>query len=298
MTARRPKDLVFTLFGDYLLHRSEAVWVGSLISLLAPLGLNEPTVRTALSRIARRGWIRSERVGRRSYYSLTAKGRRLLEEGEARIYHPDWDRPWNGQWVVLTYSIPEGDRHLRNQLRDRLTWLGFGSLGNGLWISPHDVEGEILEIAESLGIQDRLECFRGDAIGLSAPERLVERCWDLPAINFRYEAFIQRYAPEFLACRDAQEQGELDPERAYVLRFELIHEYREFPYLDPYLPRALLLDNWGGECAAHLFKSFHDLLAPAADRYVDSLLAAAAKPSRARSRPGGFRDSNSQFVSK
>jgi len=298
MTARRPKDLVFTLFGDYLLHRSEAVWVGSLIALLAPLGLTEPTVRTALSRIARRGWISSERVGRRSFYSLTKKGRKLLEEGEARIYHPDWDRPWGGQWVVLTYSIPEGDRHLRDLLRDQLTWLGFGSLGNGLWISPHDVEGEILEIADSLGIQDRLECFRGDAIGSSTPQRLVERCWDLPAINSRYEAFIQRYASEFKAFREAQERGELDPERAYVLRFELIHEYREFPFVDPYLPRALLLDNWGGECAAHLFKTFHDLLAPAADRYVDSLLAEASKPPEASSPRRESPDSNSQFVSQ
>ena len=74
--------------------------------------------------------------------------------------------------------------------------------------------------------------------------------------------------------------------------------YREFPYLDPYLPRALLLDNWGGECAAHLFKTFHDLLAPAANRYVDSLLAEAPKLSQARSQRGGSPDSNSQFVSQ
>ncbi len=283
MTSRRPKDLVFTLFGEYLLHRSDAVWVGSLISLLAPLGLEEPAVRTVLSRIARRGWIRSERVGRRSYYSLTGKGRKLFEEGAARIYHPDWDRPWNGHWILLTYSIPEQDRRLRDDLRDRLAWLGFGSLGNGLWISPHDVEAEILEVAESLGIHDRLECFRGDAIALSDPERLVERCWDLSAINARYEAFINRYAPLFRSHRQAQEQGELDAERAFVLRFELIHEYREFPFLDPYLPRALLPENWGGECAAHLFKTFHELLARPADDYVDSLLAQAP----ARGRPGG-----------
>jgi phenylacetic acid degradation operon negative regulatory protein len=243
--------------------------------MLAPLGLNEAAVRTALSRIASRGWIGSQRVGRRSYYSLTSKGRTLLEEGEARIYHPDWDQPWSGEWLLLTYTIPEEDRHLRDQLRDRLTWLGFGSLGNGLWISPHDVEDEIREVSRSLGITDRVECFRGEAVGSTDPERLVARCWDLPAVNARYEEFIQSYSPQFRACRAAQQEGSLDPERAYVLRFELIHEYREFPSLDPFLPRALLPENWAGECAAHLFKTFHELLAGPADQYVDRLLSEA-----------------------
>ena len=38
---QRPQDLVFTLFGEYLLHRPEPVWVGSLISLLETFGLSE-----------------------------------------------------------------------------------------------------------------------------------------------------------------------------------------------------------------------------------------------------------------
>ncbi len=52
MPAQRPQDLVFTLYGEYLLHRDEPIWVGSLISLLQPFGLAEAAVRTALSRMA------------------------------------------------------------------------------------------------------------------------------------------------------------------------------------------------------------------------------------------------------
>ena len=58
-------------------------------------------------------------------------------------------------------------------------------------------------------------------------------------------------------------------------RFRLVHEYRDFPLIDPYLPRALLLKNWAGECAAHLFRTYHDLLATPAARYVESVLAEA-----------------------
>ncbi len=48
MPAQRSQDLVFTLYGEYLLHHDEAIWVGSLISLLQPFGLSEGAVRAVL----------------------------------------------------------------------------------------------------------------------------------------------------------------------------------------------------------------------------------------------------------
>lgn len=274
MTARRPKDLVLTLFGDYLLHRSESVWVGSIVALMAPLGVREGAVRTVLSRMTTAGWITSRKVGRRSYYALTERGRAMLEAGEERIFHPEWERKWKGRWFLLTYTIPESDRHLRDRLRDRLGWMGFGSLGNGLWVSPHALEDEVKELAVSLGIERWIECFSAEATAFTTPESLVERCWDLPELNLRYETFIQRYSGEFLRLRDRSAAGELDAELAFKLRFELTHEYREFPFTDPFLPRSLVPRNWAGECAAHLFRSFHDLLKGPADTYVDGLLEA------------------------
>ncbi len=273
MAARRPQDLVFTLYGDYLLHRSDPVWVGSLIALLGPLGLSEGAVRTVLSRMTKKGWLSAERDGRRSYYDLTARGRKLLEEGGARIYHPSWDQPWDGRWFLLAYSIPEESRHLRHQLRDRLSWLGFGSLGNGLWISPYDLASEVSEIAESLEIEDHVEWFRTENGRPDEAPRLVTKCWDLPGINTRYEDFVSRYVPVFEHCRDGLKARVIKAEECFVLRFELIHEYREFPFLDPYLPRALLPNNWAGECTAHLFKVLHDMLMDPANHYVDTVLA-------------------------
>jgi phenylacetic acid degradation operon negative regulatory protein len=272
MTPLRPQDLVFTLFGEYLLHRAGPVPVGSLISLLDPFGLTEGAIRTALSRMVRRGWLVSVRRGKRGQYALSARGRRLLESGEARIFHPRWDEPWGGQWYVLAYSIPESRRSLRDRLRVRLAWLGFGSLGNGLWISPHDVDAEVRELARSFRLEKRMVSFRGPAAGFTEAGRLATTCWDLPGINRGYAAFIRRWTPEYLRCRSAVGRGAVPDEESFALRFRLIHEYREFPLLDPHLPRALLPPDWGGECAAHLFRTFHDLLVAAADRHVDAVL--------------------------
>lgn len=272
MTSIRPQDLVFTLFGEYLLHRPGRVPVGSLIDLLVPFGLSEGAVRTVLSRMVRRRWLVSGGRSRRGLYALSARGRRLLEAGAARIFHPRWDEPWDGQWYLLAYSIPESRRKLRDRLRVRLAWLGFGSLGNGLWISPHDVDGEVRELARSFRLESRLVSFRGPATGFTEPAQLVKTCWDVPGINRRYEAFIRRWQPQYERVRSSVPAGAVDAEACFVLRFRLIHEYREFPLLDPYLPRALLPPDWSGERAAHLFRSVHDLLVVPADGHVDRVL--------------------------
>jgi phenylacetic acid degradation operon negative regulatory protein len=277
-TARRPQDLVFSLFGEYLLDRPAPVWVGSLIELLAPLGLTDGAVRTVLSRMARKGWLESERRGRTAWYDLTSKGRTLLRRGAERIYDRDPDESWDGTWYLVAYSIPEEDRELRDRLRVRLAWLGCGSLGGGVWISPRDVHDPIAEIVSELGIEEQVEIFRARHMGFSEPRRLVASCWDLATVGRRYTRFIRRFHPLLLEDLAAKDGGMLSPEGAYVRRFELIHEYRQFLSLDPHLPRPLLPPDWGGECAAWLFEKYHDLLSDHADRYVDAVLASAPAP--------------------
>lgn len=270
MPTSRPQDLVFTLFGDFLLHRPGPVWVGSLIALLAPLGLSATNVRTVLSRMAGKGWLESEKHGRRSYYSLTERGRRLLEEGETRIYRPVEDAEWDGQWTLVAYSIPEERRSQRDRLRLRLEWLGFGSLGNGLWVSPHDMRDRVLSMAEDLEVAGDVEVFRGDHVGHGSSSDLVSQCWDLETLNRRYEAFVGRHLAPCVALKEGRET--VDPEEAYVRRFNLVHEYREFPLQDPFLPRKLQSEEWAGECALSLFNYYRGLLAEPADRFVEPLV--------------------------
>jgi len=258
-----------------LLATDRPVWVGSLIALLEPFGLSGGRVRTTLSRMSKRGWLRGERMGRHAYYSLTSKGRRLLEEGQAKIFHPTWDHDWDGQWVLLAYSIPQGARSLRDRLRDRLAWLGFGSIGNGLWISPHDVGDEVGALAEHMDLGDRLVWFRATRAGGETTGDLVARCWNLAALGASYTAFVARWA----AVRDRARLDPRDPasasERAFVDRFALIHEFRRFRLEDPFLPRTLLPTPWPGDAASSLFLELHDALVGPADAHVESVLDAA-----------------------
>ena len=162
----RSQDLVFTLFGDYLLERDQPVWTGALITLLGQLGLSPMAVRTVLSRMTRKGWLTAERRGTRSWYGLTPKGHRLLASGRERIYHPRRDHDVGRHCGRSSPSpFPRTRRRLRDALRVRLSWLGCGSLANGVWISPRDVRTEIGEIAADLKVARHLEVFRGEHAG-------------------------------------------------------------------------------------------------------------------------------------
>jgi len=273
MKSKRPQVLVFTLFGEYLLDRRKPVWVGSLISLLRPFRVSEGAVRTVLSRMTRKGWLKARRSGRNSFYDLAPRGLRLLEEGRDRIFHPALEDDWDGHWYLLTYSIPEDTRHLRDRLRVRLAWLGFGSMGNGVWISPHNVEDRVLAMASEMHVEDKLLFFRAHQLGNADGQDLVRRSWDLDALARRYLDFLERWRPVYHQYRGDPEITRTDEARCFVDRFNLIHEFRAFPLEDPFLPQVLVPETWPGQEAATLFNGLHDLLEAPAEHYVAGVLA-------------------------
>ncbi len=272
MATKRPQDLVFTLYGEYCHDLNHPVWVGALISLLQPFGLSEAAVRTVLSRMVAKGWLRTRRRGRKAFYDLTAHGRKILDDGSKRIFHPNWDYEWDGRWYLLSYSIPEDVRHVRDRLRIRLAWMGFGSLGNGMWISPHDVDERVAEMVDELEIQENLVCFRAEHLAQTDHFDLANRCWDLEGLAVRYRDFLRLWGPGLDVIRLGLEDGTLTDEGCYVRRFNLLHEFRHFPLDDPYLPKILLPDDWPGRDAVRLFKELHDLLEAPAERHVASVL--------------------------
>jgi phenylacetic acid degradation operon negative regulatory protein len=273
------QDMIFTLYGDYIRHRGGEAWTGSLIELLGLFGSSGQAVRSTLSRMSQKGWLKSRKVSRYSFYSQTPKFLNLLEEGAQRIFQPRYD-PWDGQWHLITYSIPESKRHLRRRLRRRLLWLGFGTLNHATWISPRDLRAEVEQVVNTLHIRSYVESFAGEHRGFATDEEIVARCWDLKRLNDYYADLIARYEPPF---REHQARlaagGSLESRECFVQRFMLIHEYRSSPYVDPNLPPELLPDDWVGERATRLFQRYHELLDEKAEVYLDSVLAKAPQVS-------------------
>jgi phenylacetic acid degradation operon negative regulatory protein len=270
--AARTQDLIITLYGEYIRHRGGEAWTGSLIQLMDCLGTSEQATRSALSRLSRKRWLASRREGRRSFYCVTEKATTILEEAAQRIYHPRQD-PWDGQWHIVTYSIPEELSNNRDKLRTRLKWLGFGQLSPGTWISPRNERDEVEKTLKRLDLMGHVEWFSGEHKGFTNNLHLVKRSWNLDRLNGAYADFVERFQPRLTHFQDLIEQNN-SPVLSdfFVERFWLVHEYRSFPYVDPNLPPELLPDDWLGYQADEIFKTFYDLLTEMADQFVNETL--------------------------
>jgi phenylacetic acid degradation operon negative regulatory protein len=243
--AASARGLLFTVLGEFVLGTG-VVWTSTLIETLGHLGVEDKTTRQALMRTAADGWLRAERVGRRTKWHLTGDAEQMLTDGAQRIYSftgaiEDWD----GRWLLVSARLPERDRRARNMLRSRLAWAGFGSLAPGLWISPHpDREAEATKALYDAGAGKDGHVFIATRPGVGEVVAMVQQAWDLDAIEDEYEEFLKEFA--------ATRSGNL-----LTRQIELVHSWRRFPALDPALPRELLPAHWSGVEAAALFARRH-----------------------------------------
>src|SRR3954464_2566771 len=96
----RSKSLVVTIFGDAIVPHGGTIWLGSLIELLAPFGVNDRLLRTSVFRLAQEGWLGAQRDGRRSAYAILPQVLPRFERAYRRIYAP-LGVHWDGRWTVL-----------------------------------------------------------------------------------------------------------------------------------------------------------------------------------------------------
>ncbi|HUJ05123.1 MAG TPA: PaaX family transcriptional regulator C-terminal domain-containing protein [Streptosporangiaceae bacterium] len=258
------RSALFDLYGDHLLSRGEQAPVAALVRLLAPLRISAPAVRTAVSRMARQGWLTPVRLAEGAGYRLTPRAVSRLRQAADRIYRQDAP-PWDGRWhVVIAERV--ADRAGRDRLRSALGYLGYACLDGSTWISPR----QSAELDPLLGTERvRAERFHarydGDARGLAA------RAWDIDGLALAYRRWLD-LAADLVPPPHADQPDEM----IFAARSELVHEWRKFLFIDPGLPAELLPARWPGAEAAELFHVEAERLLPAAARFVDCCLNGAA----------------------
>jgi phenylacetic acid degradation operon negative regulatory protein len=255
------RSLLLTVLGEYLLPRECPVWQETLVGALVSVGYTEQAARQALSRSTRDGWLRAERRGRRARMALSDGASELLRSGAERIYGFGEPWEWDGRWLVVVLRVPEDRRAVRHQLRTKLAWAGLGSLGGGVWLTPH-VEREA-ELAATISDEAAAEAtsFLASLGSMGDPSGVAAAAWDLGAVSEHYEAFID----DFARVRPASPAG------CFRMQTLLVHAWRKFPFLDPDLPVALLPAGWPRRRAHELFADRHRRWQHAAEAYFDQL---------------------------
>lgn len=259
----RPGALVVDLLGDLNRAGHREMRLKALVAAGEDIGVSGPTMRVTLARLRERGWFEVRREGRESVYRLTPAGVAALNEGGRRIFH-EMPGPWAREWSMVIYTVPDGDRQTRDELRRRLVWLGFGPLAPATWICPHDRLDEIANAAATLPAA-RLTLLTTRSSGLAADRALADRCWDLASLAADYESFVTAVRSRMPDYQRAVADGRV----ALAERVRLVHEYRRFTGRDPRLPEELAPAGWPGGEAHRLFRQAHALLAtPAAAHYA------------------------------
>ena len=249
-------SLIITLFGDAITQHGEEIWLGSLIGMLAPLGISERLVRTAVFRLVQDDWLQSHRSGRRSYYRFSSTGHHYYERAARRIYSagkPDWDHGWT---IVIPAFVPEEHREA---LRKGLLWQGFGLMATGVFAMPSGDRRALDELLSQLGIAKSvviLDASSDETPSLETLNNLVRERWNLNEVAELYQSFLDTWSsiPDFLDTPKSPVDGHTE----FLLRILLIHDYRRILLRDPELPTEMLPTPWIGfesqELTATIYK--------------------------------------------
>lgn len=266
-----------TFAGCYLRRIGGWVAVADLIALLSLVGVSEPAVRQAIRRLRSRGFVHAERRGGVAGYALTPAGAADLEPGDERIFRYGQASVDDG-WVLAVFSVPESERGRRHRLRSHLGWLGFGTVGSGVWAAPAGLADAARQLLSANGLGDYVTWFHARALDPVD----ASSWWDLEALRAQYLAFTAQWEPltgtDSAGGRGAAQDGHgagdghggghgghdgprdaiPDGAGAFAHYVRLVDSWRLFPRIDPGLPAELLPDDWPGPRAWEIFASLRE----------------------------------------
>ena len=281
----QPRHLIVTVYGLY--GRADGGWlsVATLIRLLADLGVDEPAVRSAISRLKRRGIVQARRHEGSAGYQLSAGALAILREGDARIFRRHRATLADG-WLLAVFSVPETERHRRHILRSELARLGFGMVAPGVWIVPAHPQDTAAETLRRLELDSYADLFHAGHLAFGDPAARIRRWWDLDTLERRYETFIARHEPALRRWERSDLTAPVMPQQAFADYLRVLTDWRRLPYLDPGLPAELLPGDWIGIRAAEEFFTWRALLEEPARAYVQRIISGrrAGAPSTVRGR--------------
>jgi phenylacetic acid degradation operon negative regulatory protein len=225
-------SLVITVFGDSVQLRGGRIANLRLQKLLGRIGIEPGTIRTALSRLGRDGWVTSEREGRNSYYRLTAEGLAQFADATSRIYAPPRAQPVT-KWVLAVGADQPGIH-----------------VAPGVTLRPADQPGPAPDCAVVGELSNLSAALRSDL--LSKPH--------VAALNALFRDL------------DALSGASLTPLEAAAARTLLIHRWRRIVLRHPEPPIELLPPAFHGRDPRSEVARTYAALTVSAEEWFDTPL--------------------------
>lgn len=259
---RRPMragSLIVTIYGDAIVPRGGSLWLGSLLDMMAGFGVEAGLVRTAMSRLVADGWFERTRVGRNSYYRLSATNTAEFAAATTRIYRADHPA-WSGELDIAIITAP--DAGSRGAHRDRMLREGYGQAAANVMLRPR---AQGMGAASRNGARDVVSLVTQPDNGEKA-RALARACWQLDELDASYRHFLKAFGP---VAAEIEAGPPLEDAQAFQLRTLLIHDWRRIVLRDPLLPEAMLPEDWPGTRALRLLGSVYRQVLGPSERWLD-----------------------------
>lgn len=259
-----------------------------LLPVAEACGQSAEQVRSCLRRLVAEDLFVREGNGRNATYAATEAGMAALgqvAERQRLAYVQDAaGRGWDRSWRLVAFAIPEARRSARDAFRDRLIGLGGASIHNGLYVSAHRWEKDVVGEADRLDVSGHVTVASTEDLdvgGVDDPRDLARLLWPLDELADRYCRFVDTYGEVPANLAEMRVRHERLPDASFLpgalamgVAFQACFD------ADPLLPPELLPRPWPGRAArdlvmrsrrlalqireAHdrpaLFRSFDDLL--------------------------------------
>lgn len=230
----RTWSIIITIFGDCIQPRGGRAAMTELQALTDRLGIEGGALRTAMSRLAKDGWVERDREGRNSFYALTPLGQATSLPATRQIYRARFTAA--GPWTLAISAAPPDPA----------------------------ADTPTLEVTRQVRIigADRAEhhCNAGDLVLHGAPDTIpdwVRTAAISPPLTEGYAALA-----EMLDALDAGALAELPPLEALAMRVLLIHFWRRLALRHPAPPEGLIDADWPGQtCHAAMARLYPALIA-------------------------------------
>ncbi len=231
-------SVVITIFGDLARAPGQRIAASDLRRLTRPMNIRDDSLRVAVHRLKKDGWLRAQRVGRNSLYFLTTRGFRDCHQARARIYAQG----------------PPGVDEMRVVVA-----------ANGGAAAQALAARGFVQIAPRcyLGAADNLPPDPACLVLHPQPSHVpswVRHALAPPGVGACYQRLLDALETVERATRRA---GHLAPDSQAALRVLVVHRWRQVLLRHADLPAAFLPDDWRTEaCRALVLRLLERLPRP------------------------------------
>lgn len=247
-------SLIITIFGDAIQPRGGRVSTARLQIVLERLQIEPGAFRTAMSRLAKEGWVKRERVGRSSFYELDSRGVEAFGPASARIYGTRAKRVSDGWMIGVGFEASSEGRTANVEAAKSSGGIPAGS-NIHIWPAKTAPDAEWFRERDMLSVKGEFQTIPKQLVDQLAPDQQKEA----------YLAIMN----DFSGFSGSQ-LSQLSPLDAFAARSLLIHRWRRVALRCPNLPVELSPHGWPAEDCREFVAKLYKTLLPESEAWLNT----------------------------